>query len=112
MFKCFFHYRLLQVRERSFICVPAVSGDEYLVSIFEKENVVDLRKVDQPPLVNAYYNHYLVIRDAVALRSTDPQDYYRYFWAEQSYLQSMLERAVVNEYKNIPVGDADVAITH
>lgn len=97
LFKCFFHYRRIQVHRKNFICVPAVSDNEYLISVFKEDEMVDLRYHDQPPLANAYFNHYMDVKKALALRSLDPQDHYRYFFAESCYIVSLMEKFVPNE---------------
>jgi hypothetical protein len=102
LFKCFFHYRRIKVNQKDFICVPAVSDNEYLVSVFKEDEMVDIRYHDQPPLLNAYFNHYMDVKKAVALRSLDPQDYYRYYFAECCYIISLMEKFVPGG--QIPVG--------
>jgi hypothetical protein len=97
LFKCFFHYRRIKVHGKDFIAVPAVSGEEYLISFFKEDEMVDLRYFDQPPLINAYFNHYMDVKRQMSLRSCDPQDYYRYFFAELCYIVSQMEKFVPNE---------------
>lgn len=97
LFKCFFYNRRIKVYGKDFICIPAVSDSEYLVSVFKEDEMVDLRYHDQPPLVNAYFNHYVDVKKCVALRSLEPQDYYRYFFAESCYIVSLMDKFVPNE---------------
>lgn len=117
LYKCFFWYRLFVVHGKKFVAVPSYLEDGFIVSLHNVDDrddspAVDPRDYDKLSYLKATYDHHFSAKECVALRSTEVQDYYNYFFQECSQIQRNLERMILDG-RPVPYNgtdDADVAV--
>lgn len=102
LFKCFFHYRSIQVHGKIFIAVPSYIDSDFIVSYFDVSDrdghpAVDPRDYKNLPLLDAVYNYRFSANNCVAMRSTAPEDYYNMFFAECSLIEKEMKKVIPNQ---------------
>lgn len=99
LFKCFFHYRPIQVHGKIFIAVPSYIDSDFIVSYFDVSDrddhpAVDPRDYRNLPLLDSVYNYRFSADNCVAMRSTSPEDYYNMFFAECSLIEKAMKKVI------------------